>query len=139
VIRALNVSDPGEREREHDKIYRAQRVAYQAARQATAEMITRQPHGVDRATSHDIAQRVEQHLATYQALHQPTTETDADPEMERLRAERDIVQRILAEQRRALVRERDTGRLDDEELRALLEQLDYEEAAASAEVPNRLS
>jgi CPA1 family monovalent cation:H+ antiporter len=59
--------------------------------------------------------------------------------MERLRAAHDLIQRILAEQRRALVRERDTGRLDDEDLRALLEQLDYEEAAASAEIPNRLS
>jgi CPA1 family monovalent cation:H+ antiporter len=139
LIRALNITDPGEREREHDKIRRAQRVAYQAARQATAEMINHQPHGVDRVTLQDFEQRIEQYLATYQALHQLTTETGPGPETERLRAVRDLIQRILAEQRRALVRERDTGRLDDEELRALLEQLDYEEAAASADVPNRLS
>jgi CPA1 family monovalent cation:H+ antiporter len=138
VIRALNITDRGERKREHDKTRWAQRVAYQAARQAAAEMIIHQPDGVDPATLHDIEQRVEQHLATYQALHEPISGTGPGPEMDRLIAVRDIVQRILAEQRRALVRERDTGRLDDEELRALLEQLDYEEAAVSADVPNRL-
>jgi Na+/H+ antiporter len=139
LIRALDITDPGERDREHDKTRRAQLVAYKAARQATAEMITHPPHGVDRVTLHDIEQRIEQHLATYHALHQPTTETGPGPETERLRAAHDLIQRILAEQRRALVRERDSGRLDDEDLRALLEQLDYEEAAASADIPNRLS
>jgi CPA1 family monovalent cation:H+ antiporter len=101
-------------------------------------MIAHSPHGIDHITLYVIEQRVEHYLAAYQALHQPATETGRGTEFERLRAVRDLIQHILAQQRRALIRERDTGRLDDEVLRALLEQLDYEEAAASPDVPNRL-
>jgi CPA1 family monovalent cation:H+ antiporter len=138
LIRTLNLADSGERECERSKARRAQRVAYRAARQATAELNPHPPRGVDRATLHDLEQRVEQYLATYQALRHATTETGSGQETERLTAMRDLIQRILAEQRRALVRERDAGRLDDEDLRVLLERLDYEEAAAAADMPNRL-
>jgi CPA1 family monovalent cation:H+ antiporter len=137
LIRALNLADPHEREHERDETRRAQTVAREAARQATAQMIAQAPHAIDRIAMYAIELRVEQYLTAYQTLHQ-AAETGSVEESERLLAVRELIQRILAEQRRALVRERDTGRLDDETLRGLLEQLDYEEAAASADVPNRL-
>jgi hypothetical protein len=57
---------------------------------------------------------------------------------QRQRSAHELVQQILAQQRTALIRERDAGRLDDEVLRAVLQQLDYEEAAACTDLRQRL-
>ncbi|HEV7899936.1 MAG TPA: sodium:proton antiporter [Planosporangium sp.] len=138
LIRALDIADSGEWQHERDETRRAQSIARHAARQATAEMVAHSPHGVDRTVLYSIEQRVEQYLVAYQALHEPTAEAGPGPQAQRPPVVRDLIQHILAQQRRALVRERDAGRLDDEVLRTLLEQLDYEEAAASYDVPNRL-
>jgi monovalent cation/hydrogen antiporter len=137
LIRLLRTGRSEERDHERDETRRAQGVAQRAARQATAEVIAQSP-GDDPGTLYAVEQRVEQYLVAYQALHQPIMERAQDLEPGRPRVVRDLIQHILAQQRRALVRERDSGRLDDELLRALLEQLDYEEAAASYDVPNRL-
>jgi NhaP-type Na+/H+ or K+/H+ antiporter len=137
LIRSLKIVDSGTREHERDETRRAQTVAREAARQATAQMVAQSPHGIDRIAMYAIELRVEQYLNAYQTLHQ-AAESVSIQESERLLTVRTLIQRILAQQRRALVHERDTGRLDDETLRGLLEQLDYEEAAASADVPSRL-
>jgi CPA1 family monovalent cation:H+ antiporter len=139
LIRGLDLSAPTERDRERDERRRAQDVARHAARQATAAMIAGSPGGADRTALVTIEQRVERYLAAYQALHEPMA-PDSGPEAEpgHPSMARDLIQNILAEQRRALVQERDAGCLDDEVLRTQLEQLDYEEAAASRDVPNRL-
>jgi CPA1 family monovalent cation:H+ antiporter len=138
LIRTLDLSAPGEREHEELEIRRAHDVALRAARRATAEMIADAPHAADPATLRAIEQRVEQYLTAYEALHSPAADIEPNLQPQRVRILRELIQHILAEQRRALVHERDSGRLDDEVLRTQLEQLDYEEAAASREVPLRL-
>jgi monovalent cation/hydrogen antiporter len=137
LTRLLRAGRLEERDQERDETRRAQGVAQRAARQATAEMIARSPPD-DPGMLYAVEQHVEQYLIAYHALHQPVMESAPGLEPERSRVVRDLVQHILAQQRRALLRERDSGRLDDEVLRALLEQLDYEEAAASYDLPGRL-
>jgi monovalent cation/hydrogen antiporter len=138
LIRVLGLYAQTGSDRERDETRRAQQIAREAARQATAQMISRSPHEVDPVTLRSIEQHVEQYLSAYQVLHEPAENFEAGLHSARQRVVRELIQNILAAQRRALVHERDKGRLDDEVLRALLEQLDYEEAVAARDVPSRL-
>ena len=44
---------------------------------------------------------------------------------------------VLAAQRAALIEERDSGRIEDEAVRAMLERLDLQEAGVSARLESR--
>jgi CPA1 family monovalent cation:H+ antiporter len=45
---------------------------------------------------------------------------------------------VLAAQRAVLIEERDSGRIEDEAVRAMLERLDLQEAGVSARLESRL-
>ncbi|MET7423694.1 sodium:proton antiporter [Dactylosporangium sp. NPDC005555] len=133
LVRVLRLSDAAERRRADADVVHALRVARRAAHEVTARaaasgddieatavaLIERRMAHVLTATPHCLAGL----YGTVGGAEQPAHE---------------LVQQILANQRRALIRERDRGRLDDEVLRAVLQQLDYEEAAASTDLRTRL-
>jgi CPA1 family monovalent cation:H+ antiporter len=48
-----------------------------------------------------------------------------------------LYREVLSEQRSALIAERDSGRIEDEAARAMLERLDLQEAGVSARLESR--
>ncbi|MEV6931794.1 sodium:proton antiporter [Dactylosporangium sp. NPDC051485] len=133
LVRALHLSDAAERRRADADLVRALQVARRAAHEVTARAAT-SGSGLEAATMALIERRIAHVLtATPHRLANlyEAPGTSREPTHE-------LVQQILAHQRQALIRERDLGRLDDEVLRAVLQQLDYEEAAASTDLRTRL-
>ncbi|WP_432969244.1 Na+/H+ antiporter [Dactylosporangium sp. CA-233914] len=133
LVRALRVSDAAERRRADADLSRALRVARKAAHEVTARAAA-SGNAVEAATLALIERRIA-HVLTA-APHRLAGLQETAPAAEQPAHE--LVQQILAHQRRALIRERNRGRLDDEVLRAVLQQLDYEEAAACTDLRTRL-
>ncbi|CAB4927145.1 unannotated protein [freshwater metagenome] len=63
---------------------------------------------------------------------------DGDRDRRRARTFHRVRQEIIEVQRRVLMEERDKGHLDDEVMRAVLQELDYEEAATANSWVGRL-
>ncbi|GAA2641347.1 cation:proton antiporter [Dactylosporangium fulvum] len=133
LVRSLHIENAAERRMADAALNRALQVARRAARQVT-ERAAASKDGAEAAAVELVERRVEHMLTAGPkrmdenedmrgVLHQPTHE---------------LVQQILAQQRKALIRERDLGHLDDEVLRAVLQQLDYEEVAACTDLQTRL-
>ncbi|WP_433206304.1 cation:proton antiporter [Dactylosporangium sp. CS-047395] len=123
LIRFLHISDTADRRRAEADLARALRVARRAAHDYTSRATT---NGEEAVTMALIEHRIAHVLNASSHAQEPEQH------------DHELVQAILAHQRRALIRERDAGRLDDEVLRAVLQQLDYEEAAASTDLRTRL-
>nr|BFE57482.1 cation:proton antiporter [Dactylosporangium thailandense] len=132
LVRALHLSDAAERRRANAELARALRVARQAAHEVTAQA-SASGDGIEAAALALIERRVA-HVLTATPHHLADLREGVRPGP----TTNELVQQILARQRQALIRERDLGRLDDEVLRAVLQQLDYEEAAASTDLRTRL-
>jgi CPA1 family monovalent cation:H+ antiporter len=133
LVHSLHISTADERHRASADVGRALHVARRAARQATDRMMATSAGGVEAAALQLVERRVEQILTAGGDLLDGRTTDEA-----RRRNTDELVQHILARQRTALIHERDQGRLDDEVLRAVLQQLDYEEAAACTDLQQRL-
>ena len=135
VIRLLGVRDAGQRQRDAEAELRLQQRTTAEAFARTEELLsTMATHLGDERTA-AIAERVRGPLlARAQAMTQAVgAEGQEAAAHGRRRGEgfSQLRQEVIAVQRRVLMEERDNGNLDDEVMRAVLQELDYEEAAVS--------
>jgi CPA1 family monovalent cation:H+ antiporter len=142
VIRLLGVRDAAQRRRDAETELRLQEQTTAAALARTEEVLgTMTPRlGEERAAA--IAERVRGPLlARVQAMTQAVrAEEQEEAAHGRHRGESfsRLRQEVIAVQRRVLMDERDKGNLDDKVMRAVLQELDYEEAAVSHSWVERL-
>lgn len=131
MIRRLGVSSPAGGdlyEREHLK---AERIAHDAAEHVLSGFAANPPEGLAPATVAEIRETIARH--SQDADHMP------DPDEHTLRAEvfSAMYREVLVAQRGALIAERDSGNLDDEAVRAMLDRLDLQEAGVTARLDSR--
>lgn len=131
MIRRLGVSSPDAddiHQREHLK---AERIVHDAAEIVLAEFAANPPAGLDGRVVGEIRSTIARH--SQDADH-------IDPEEHTLRAEvfSTLYRDVLVAQRAALMVERDSGNLDDETVRAMVDRLDLQEAGVTARFESRL-
>jgi monovalent cation/hydrogen antiporter len=146
LVRWLNISTETEQKQQQLERRKATKISRKASKQAVTDLLSQPPVGVDPTLLAGVAERLRQAQDTRASY--PGGEAEAPgapraPASARLRSELAAAvtllrQRMITAQREALVRERDAGTLDDETVRELLEQLDYEEAATSGRLAQRL-
>jgi Na+/H+ antiporter len=139
LVRRLNISTAGEEAAERSERRRAQSISRAASRRAVADLLADPPDGIDPKLLGRIAERLREAQDT-RVAYAPGPDQDAreTAHNDLTAAIRLLRERMLSAQRIALVAERDAGSLDDEVLREVLEQLDYEQAASSAGTSLRL-
>ena len=142
LVRRLAISTAAEEEVERTERRRAREISRQAAHQAATDLLADPPPGVDPAVLSTIAERLRE-AQEARAAYAPGGPDDDQVEREAAnkalaRAITLLRKRMLSAQRTALIAQRDDGTLDDEVLRDLLEQLDYEQAATSTGAAARL-
>ncbi|VEG56798.1 sodium/hydrogen exchanger [Mycolicibacterium aurum] len=110
---------------------KAERVVHDAADEVLAVFRANPPEGLD--------PRVLAEIRGIVARHSQDADEMPDPEAHTLRAEvfARLYRDVLAAQRAALIGERDSGHIDDEAVRAMLERLDLQEAGVSARLESR--
>jgi CPA1 family monovalent cation:H+ antiporter len=111
---------------------KAERLVHEAADEVFAAFRAKPPVGLDPRVLTEIRNTV--------ARHSQDADEMPDPEAHTLRAEvfAALYREVLAAQRAALIGERDSGSIDDEAVRAMLERLDLQEAGVSARLESRL-
>ncbi|MET0701320.1 MAG: cation:proton antiporter, partial [Mycobacterium sp.] len=132
LIRRLNLSSDDDHASDREETLKAERVVHEAADEVLAEFRANPPEGLD--------PRVLTELRNIVARHSQDADEMPDPAANTLRAEvfATLYRDVLAAQRAALIGERDTGHIDDEAVRAMLERLDLQEAGVSARLESRL-
>ncbi|MBT0773083.1 sodium:proton antiporter [Kineosporia sp. J2-2] len=141
LVKRLDISSDVEHNKEMQERKYARDVARAASRQAVRDTLADPPDGCDPALLEGVAERFRHAQETREDLLPDDEDDPAQRELARkdlTRAVRLLRQRMLTAQRQALIAERDAGNLDDEVLRDLLEQLDYEEAATATSSAARL-
>jgi CPA1 family monovalent cation:H+ antiporter len=133
LIRRLNLSrfcDDHAADREEE--LKAERVVHDAADDVLDAFEADPPEGLD---PHLVAE-----IRAVIARHSQDADEMPDPEALTKRAAvfSSLYRDVLAAQRRALIAERDEGRIEDEAVRAMLERLDLQEAGVSARLESRL-
>ena len=110
---------------------KTERVVHDAADEVLAEFRANPPEGLDPRVLAEIRNTI--------ARHSQDADEMPDPEAHTLRAEifAGLYRDVLSAQRAALISEQDTGRIDDEAVRAMLERLDLQEAGVSARLESR--
>jgi CPA1 family monovalent cation:H+ antiporter len=111
---------------------KAERVVHDAAEEVLAGFRANPPRNLD--------PRVIEEIQTIIARHSQDADEMPDPEAHTKRSEvfSALYRDVLANQRAALIAERDAGRIEDEAVRAMLERLDLQEAGVSARLESRL-
>jgi CPA1 family monovalent cation:H+ antiporter len=132
LIAKLRVNDPEEVEYEREQEAKAIEIAQDASKRVFHDFTESPPPDldpkiVDRVTELVARQARDADLAPEPAASDTLTTTFAS-----------LYRRVLKEQRRAIVAERDASRLDDDAARNFLEKLDYQEAAIESRLGNRL-
>ncbi|GAA3605101.1 cation:proton antiporter [Kineosporia mesophila] len=141
LVKRLDISSEVEHAKEMQERTYAREVSRAASRQAVKDTLADPPDGCDPALLEGIAERFRHAQETREDL---LPDDEDDPALRELarkdltRGVRLLRQRMLTAQRQALIAERDAGNLDDEVLRDLLEQLDYEEAATATSFAARM-
>ncbi|MEV0947836.1 Na+/H+ antiporter [Rhodococcus sp. NPDC049939] len=131
LIRALDLADPLERQREENQVKLARRISRDAGERALAKLAEHPPAGIERDDAIYILTRVRRSM---RAQLQAEEAGDA-AERRRAGAMFDHYRHVvLRAQREALIEARDAGGLDDDVMRTVLEGLDLEEAAAEERV-----
>jgi NhaP-type Na+/H+ or K+/H+ antiporter len=132
LIRRLKLSSDDDHASDREETLKAERVVHDAADEVLTEFRSNPPEGLD--------PRVLTELRNIVARHSQDADEMPDPEANTLRAEvfATLYRDVLAAQRAALIGERDTGQIDDEAVRAMLERLDLQEAGVSARLESRL-
>jgi Na+/H+ antiporter len=117
---------------DREETLKAERLVHDAADEVLAEFRANPPDGLD--------PRVLTELRNIVARHSQDADEMPDPAANTLRAEvfATLYRDVLAAQRAALIGERDSGQIDDEAVRAMLERLDLQEAGVSARLESRL-
>jgi monovalent cation/hydrogen antiporter len=131
LIRRLKVSGDADQASALAETEKAERVVHDAAEEVLAVFRAEPPEGLDT--------RVLAEIRAVVARHAQDADEMPDPEAHTLRAEvfAKLYRDVLAAQRAALIGERDSGRIDDEAVRAMLERLDLQEAGVSARLESR--
>ncbi len=132
LIRWLGVSSEVDRASDRAASARAEQVAHAAADEVLERFAAQPPAGFDGATVSIIRQTITRQSRHAEALPDPDSHTP------RSAVAAALYRKVLAEQRKALIAERDAGALEDEAVRAILERLDLMEAGVSARLNNRL-
>jgi CPA1 family monovalent cation:H+ antiporter len=132
LIKRLNVSrftDDHAADREEE--LKAERVVHDAADEVLAEFRANPPEGMD--------PRVLAEIRAVVARHSQDADEMPDPDAHTKRSEvfSALYRDVLAAQREALIEERDSGSIEDEAVRAMLERLDLQEAGVSARLESR--
>lgn len=142
LIRALDVTDPDQARRDAEaEVHLAER-ATAAALERIAEVEQQLAERVDPQRAHAIAERIRGPLLararSMAASVRAEESEDGERDRRRARTFHRVRQEIIQVQRRVLMEERDKGHLDDEVMRAVLQELDYEEAATANSWVGRL-
>nr|WP_232328440.1 Na+/H+ antiporter [Kibdelosporangium sp. MJ126-NF4]CTQ92628.1 Na+/H+ antiporter [Kibdelosporangium sp. MJ126-NF4] len=126
LIRKLDITAPQEQAEEEAANHKARQVSMNAVKQAMIDLYHQPPPGLSKEVVEKFKER---YLAAAQARR--AVDDDMDSRVRSLREATMTVRRtMLAAQRQALAKARDSGELDDETVRRELDRLDYEEAAA---------
>lgn len=131
LISRLKVSAPETDDGYDEEALKVEKIVHDAADEVLADFRTNPPVGLDVRVLTDIRDTIARH--SQDADHMP------DPDEHSLRAEvfSALYRKVLRAQRAALIAERDAGRADDEEVRAMLERLDLQEAGVTARLESR--
>ncbi|MFC4603415.1 Na+/H+ antiporter [Rhodococcus kronopolitis] len=135
LIRRLDLADPDEELRRAQQAAYAREISRVAAERSLRESLRDPP---DSVATRDLAEVAEQVRRSMQARLAAERAEDAGEHEARVHKTGALFNRLrnqmLKEQRRALIAARDSGDLDDEVLRSVLEALDLEEAVAESRV-----
>jgi len=131
LIRRLDLSSDDDHVYTRAETEKAERAVHDAADEVLAAFRANPPEGLDPRALAEIRGIV--------ARHSQDADEMPDPEAHTLRAEifARLYRDVLWAQRAALIEERDTGQIDDEAVRAMLERLDLQEAGVSARLESR--
>ena len=142
LIRRLRVRDPDQGRRDAESELRLQERATAAALRRTEELIAKVRPKVGDERAREWEQRIRGPLESRTRTMNQAIRADREEEAEkgRRRAEsfRHLRQQVVRAQREALMAERDRGLVDDEVVRGVLQELDYEEAASAHSWVTRL-
>jgi len=142
LIRRLGVRDLHQPQRDAEEELRLHERATEAALQRVDELVTELSPKLGEDRLRSWADRVRAPLLSRTRTMTQAVRADEEDEAERgrRRARRFfwMRQEVLAIQRRVLMEERDKGHVDEEVVRAVLQELDYEEAATRNTWVNRL-
>ena len=133
LIRRLKLSSQeDDRAYDREETLKAESTVHTAADEVLAWFEANPPDGLDSHVLTDIRNWI--------ARHSKDADEMPDPEEHDLRAEvfSTLYREVLAAQRAALIRERDSGEIDDEAVRAMLGRLDLQEASVTARMESRL-
>ncbi|NTY63173.1 cation:proton antiporter [Mycolicibacterium sphagni] len=133
LIRRLKLSSQeDDRAYDREETLKAESTVHTAADEVLAWFEANPPDGLDPHVLTDIRNWI--------ARHSKDADEMPDPEEHDLRAEvfSTLYREVLAAQRAALIRERDSGEIDDEAVRAMLGRLDLQEASVTARMESRL-
>lgn len=133
LIRWLKLSSQeDERAYDREETRKAEGTVHAAADEVLAYFEANPPGGLDPHVLTDIRNWI--------ARHSKDADEMPDPEEHDLRAEvfSTLYREVLAAQRAALIKERDSGQIDEEAVRAMLDRLDLQEASVTARMESRL-
>ncbi|WP_445166078.1 cation:proton antiporter [Mycolicibacterium sp. Dal123E01] len=133
LISKLNLSSQGdERAYDREETVKAETTVHEASDHVLAWFEAHPPNGLDPHVLTDIRAWI--------ARHSKDADEMPDPEEHDLRAEvfSTLYREVLAAQRAALIRERDSGHIDEAAVRAMLGRLDLQEASVTARMESRL-
>ncbi|MBF0660544.1 Na+/H+ antiporter [Rhodococcus sp. (in: high G+C Gram-positive bacteria)] len=137
LIRRLDVVDPYERLRATEQRELARTITANAAKEQIASLEKDPPGGFDPDAVRRILERVRRSVKARVDARQVESEDDTEAGVDAGALFDEFRRAVLRAQRTALIAARDDGTLDDESLRAELESLDIEEAAAEERVERR--
>jgi CPA1 family monovalent cation:H+ antiporter len=131
LIRLLGLSAEGDAADEAAETAKAEEVARRAAQRVLERFDADPPAGLDRDGRAEIRAII--------ARHSRDADEMPDPEAHTVRAAvfAAVYRDVLAEQRAALIAERDGGRIEDDAVRSMLERLDLQEAGVTARLESR--
>jgi len=142
LIRRLAVRDPGQGRRDAESELRLQERTTAAALQRAEELIAKARPRVGDERADQWAERIRVPLQARTRTMAQAVRADEQEEQQRGRRRAEgfqhLRQQVVQAQRRALMAERDRGTADDEVVRGVLQELDYEEAASAHSWTTRL-
>ncbi|SNS43102.1 monovalent cation:H+ antiporter, CPA1 family [Rhodococcoides kyotonense] len=136
LIRRLDVADPLEQQQTDEQHTLARAISRSAAESCLTDAAA---HGVPGASKEAVDAVLERVRRSVRARLDAEETEDKEERIAAAGALFDTLRRnVLVAQRNALVKARDSGELDDEVLREILDGLDVEEAAAQARIERRI-
>jgi monovalent cation/hydrogen antiporter len=142
LIQQLGVRDEDQPLRDAEEELHLQEKATEAALARLDEVVAALVPKIGEEKAHEWDQRIRQPLLSRTATMHQAIRADEEEEAERGRRRaqtfRRVRQQVLQIQREVLMEERDKGHVDEEVVRAVLQELDHEEAAGANSWVTRL-